>query len=295
MYALLVTPPQYVCEYLTNSFQFGMLDIVRKSAEHVGFTWHGPRCCQEWWCSVLLGTIVMRVFLLPVALRMQHSKAKMALARDDIQVGQHRIASERAGRQASRPGPAGRLASQPASQALQRRYGTSPRRSREAAASLEMEMGALYTRRGIHPLSMLAPVLVQGPVFMSMILALRRISDLGPGAAMGGTLWFTDLAATDPTYALPLLTGVTMAAQASTQRANQPDGSAARQLGPGLPGSGADGRAACPVMQPSQRVSQPLPPEIAAVEFGMRTNTGEINVQMEVAKGVIRSGNRTAQ
>lgn len=65
----------------------------------------------------------------------------------------------------------------------------------------------IWKKYDCHPVKMLAPMLVQMPVFLGMFGALRALSTAKlPSLVDGGVLWCTDLTVADPTYALPALT-----------------------------------------------------------------------------------------
>ena len=75
----------------------------------------------------------------------------------------------------------------------------------EDPAVIQAEMAALYAAHGTSPARIFLPALAQAPVFISFFWGLRNLAEVRPGASEGGALWFPDLGASDPTYALPLL------------------------------------------------------------------------------------------
>lgn len=135
----------------------------------------------EWWASIVLGTVALRLVMLPVIVHAVRNKCKMTLMQPEMLEVQVRY----------------------------KRLGLHER-TQEASAAFAREMQAVSQRNGFHPLYSLAPLFLQGPVFMSMFLGLRRFGDAFPDAVSGGTLWFVNLAVTDATFALPILTGTTM-------------------------------------------------------------------------------------
>ena len=65
---------------------------------------------------------------------------------------------------------------------------------------------ALFKKYDCNPLKALMVPLVQAPVFMSMFFGLRKMPDYFPDElSNGGILWFTDLTASDPTGAMPVI------------------------------------------------------------------------------------------
>ena len=69
-----------------------------------------------------------------------------------------------------------------------------------------------YNRYGCHPVKSFAPLLAQGPLFICFFLAIKRMAAALPGFASGGTAWFVDLSAADPTYLSPLVSALTFLA-----------------------------------------------------------------------------------
>lgn len=68
-------------------------------------------------------------------------------------------------------------------------------------------MMELYTERRVNPLGGCLPLLVQLPIFLALYYT---ISGFGvPGFESGGLLWFRDLTAPDPYYALPAIYAIT--------------------------------------------------------------------------------------
>lgn len=54
-------------------------------------------------------------------------------------------------------------------------------------------------------------LMANGAVFMTQFFAIRKMIEVNyPGLATGGTAWFVDLTASDPYFALPLISAVTM-------------------------------------------------------------------------------------
>ena len=76
---------------------------------------------------------------------------------------------------------------------------------------IQAETAALYAAHGTSPARIFLPALAQAPVFISFFWGLRNLAEVRPGASEGGALWFPDLGASDPTYALPLLSTCLMA------------------------------------------------------------------------------------
>jgi len=61
-------------------------------------------------------------------------------------------------------------------------------------------------------LKMLVGPLVQFSVFISLFVGIRRLSQSNPDFVTGGTAWFTNLAVMDPTFVLPVMSGMSLMA-----------------------------------------------------------------------------------
>lgn len=128
-----------------------------------------------WWGCIVLLTCLLRVAYFPLAVKMQRASAKLANANSEAQAIHQRILHCKA----------------------------SGDKVGESAAGVDLLK--LYGRTA-HPGQVFLLGFAQVPIFLSMFKGLRGMTGL-PLESMrtGGTLWFTDLIAPDPAYALPLL------------------------------------------------------------------------------------------
>ncbi|KNC85866.1 hypothetical protein SARC_01975 [Sphaeroforma arctica JP610] len=78
------------------------------------------------------------------------------------------------------------------------------------AGDVNRQMWAHMAANNVSYSGMFAQPMVQMPFAMGMFFGLRKMAE-APIASMtaGGTMWFSDLTAADPTYALPVLSGLT--------------------------------------------------------------------------------------
>lgn len=101
---------------------------------------------------------------------------------------------------------------QPQINALRSKYKSDPQR-------IQRETMELYREHRVNPLGGCLPMIVQIPVFYALYVALSVAVEMqnAPfvcfGRLFGMNLWICDLAAQDPTYALPILMGVSMFVQ----------------------------------------------------------------------------------
>ena len=130
----------------------------------------------EWYQAIAASTIVMRTLQLPFTVMQMRNTARMQLARPEMERLQER--------------------------AKEMQVQNDP----EAAQRHLSEVTAIWKKYDCHPVKSLAPLLVSAPVFISFYFAISRMADGIGSFKDGGTLWFTDLSASDPTMVMPLLT-----------------------------------------------------------------------------------------
>ncbi|XP_003741477.1 mitochondrial inner membrane protein OXA1L [Galendromus occidentalis] len=134
-----------------------------------------------WWAAIALTTVVMKTLMIPLAVKAQRNATVMNNYMPELQRHQLKL-----------------------------------REARESGDILEAskagnELAKFTKEKNVNPLSSLVPVLIQGPVFISFFIALRKMANL-PMESMktGGLYWFSDLTVPDPYYVLPLVTCTTV-------------------------------------------------------------------------------------
>jgi YidC/Oxa1 family membrane protein insertase len=98
---------------------------------------------------------------------------------------------------------------QPEIKAIQDRYGNL-KATDPAKQKMNQELMELYKQRGVNPASGCVPMLLTMPILFAFYSMLAYSIELR-GAPFG--LWIKDLAAYDPFYVAPILTGITMLVQ----------------------------------------------------------------------------------
>lgn len=135
----------------------------------------------EWWQTIAVTTLMMRLILFPAVVMAQRNMANMGN-------------------------------STPQMAALQEKMSDARRRGdMMESAMLGQELQKFMTKKGINPLKNAIPIMCQVPVFMSFFFALRGMANC-PVESMttGGLYWFENLTLADPFYLLPLLTSSTL-------------------------------------------------------------------------------------
>ena len=133
-----------------------------------------------WWLSIIGLTVFLRTILLPIVIRSQKNMIHLNNIRPELQrlTAHYKAATE----------------------------------SRDAAKTKEYGAAAakLFKDNNCHPLASFVPLIVQGPLFLSCFLALKKMAELPvPGFREGGFLWFTDLTVPDSYFLLPVLSAAT--------------------------------------------------------------------------------------
>jgi membrane protein insertase Oxa1/YidC/SpoIIIJ len=130
-----------------------------------------------YWEAIVLSTLAMRLGLLPLTLYGLKQGARLKAVRPDME--KLKVWYE------SQSSPTPQLSSQ-----------------------YQTELKSLFKKHKANPIGGLVLPFVQLPLFLYCFFGLQKMADTCPGFAEGGTLWFTDLAAADVTYALPLANAV---------------------------------------------------------------------------------------
>ena len=128
----------------------------------------------EWWVTIAVTTVAVRVFLFPLTIKLMRGSAKMAMCKPEIDALTER-AKER---------------------------GTTPD---------QQQTLAVYRKHGVNPLATIALPFMQMPFFVSCFFGTRQLCEYYDITA-GGTSFFLDLAASDPTHVLPIACAASFAA-----------------------------------------------------------------------------------
>ena len=132
--------------------------------------------------SIFATTCLIRLVILPLAIRGQRAASRMAHVQPELQV-------------------------------IKKRYealGTPTAAEQKAFAE---QMKSLFARYEVKPFAALAAPLIQAPLFIGMFFGMKKMPEMYPTEfATGGLLWFTDLTIPDPTYILPLTCGLSFLA-----------------------------------------------------------------------------------
>jgi YidC/Oxa1 family membrane protein insertase len=132
-----------------------------------------------WWGTIVATTVAIRTLLLPLVVKLQRNTARLHNIRPEMD----RIGNKLKRAQADR--------------------------DHVAVMQYTHELQELLRKHDANPLKVLLVPFLQAPVMISFYLALRDMAALPvPQFSNGGALWFTDLTAADPYYALPILSGL---------------------------------------------------------------------------------------
>jgi YidC/Oxa1 family membrane protein insertase len=128
--------------------------------------------------AIILGTIGVRTLLLPLTITVMKNGAKMQIAAPEIEKCKKLLD--------------------------EKKNGTEEERKAILAETMEV-----YKKHDVNPMRSVLLPFFQMPIFISMFFGIQRMGDYFPGFATGGYGWFENLSATDPTYILPALNGLT--------------------------------------------------------------------------------------
>ena len=143
-----------------------------------------------YWEAIVLLTLGVRLALIPLSVMQLKSAATLTLIKPEIDKIQASM-------------------SQDTDKSLERKQ------------HYETQVKALFKEHDFKPLRMWMPFF-QLPVFVGFFVGIREMGQYFPGFVTGGTLWFSDLSASDPTYILPVVNGVSMLLMFETGLAMNP-------------------------------------------------------------------------
>ena len=138
---------------------------------------------MPYWESIILGTLALRLLLLPLILKGLDNAAKMAHIQPELNKIKEYYEEK------------GLL------------------KDSKGVRKYSLESAAILGRHNCSPLRSLYGPLASLFTFVPVFLGLRKIGDYVPAIKEGGMLWFTDLGAVDPTYILPCIVTATMLVQ----------------------------------------------------------------------------------
>lgn len=138
-------------------------------------------CDIPWWGAIMIGTVCVRVIILPLVIMAQRNGAKMANNMPQMQRLQLKMTEAR---QSGNPVESARHA---------------------------QEMMTFMKEKDMNPLKNMIVPLAQAPVFVSFFIGLRQMAN-APVESLrdGGLFWFTDLTLPDQYFLLPVLTSATL-------------------------------------------------------------------------------------
>lgn len=120
-----------------------------------------------WWLSIVLLTILVRVFLFPLTVR----QVKNMRAMQELK---------------------------PEMDEIRAKYKNNRQKQQE-------KLMELYKERRVNPMAGFIPILIQLPIFITMYRVVRYHEENFESFTRGGLLWFSDLTQSDPYFILPIL------------------------------------------------------------------------------------------
>lgn len=133
-----------------------------------------------WYLAIAASTIAIRTMLMPATLFTMRNSAKMqAIQPDILEKREEVMAAVKSG-------------------------------NRTLASIKQSEIQQFMKGAGIAPAKVLVGPLLQFPVFISLFVSVRRLSQSDVTFVDGGAAWFTNLSVMDPTYVLPVICGISL-------------------------------------------------------------------------------------
>jgi YidC/Oxa1 family membrane protein insertase len=137
-----------------------------------------------WWATIAATTAAVRLAFVPLQIYQSKGIAKMAIIKP--QIDELSAKMRESGAKGTEKGAA------------------------EAEAARKA-LSVLFDKHSVRPWMSIVGALGQIPLWLTFFFTMRHIvrADSGLGLDTGGMLWFTDLTAKDPYYALPVICGAT--------------------------------------------------------------------------------------
>ncbi|KAK8940872.1 Mitochondrial inner membrane protein OXA1-like [Platanthera zijinensis] len=133
----------------------------------------------NWWASIALTTILIRVATVPLLINQLKASAKLNIMRPEMEKIKQELDNNK-----------------------------DPDFLREG----QQRMKELFIKHGVTPFTPLKGALIQGPIFISFFFAISNMVEKVPSFKGGGIYWFTDLTTPDTMYIFPVLTSLTFLA-----------------------------------------------------------------------------------
>lgn len=147
-----------------------------------------------WWEAIAAVTVVFRILTLPVTVKTMRESAKLAACKPELE----------------------RLNAEMSDKKMRGTFSAEDHRQR---------MTDVWKRHDASPARPMLGSLVNAVVFISFYRAITNLAEVKvPSMMAGGTAWFPDLCAADPTYALPVLCGLSLLATAELGAADGMEG-----------------------------------------------------------------------
>lgn len=154
-----------------------------------------------WWACIALTTLTFRLAVLPLNIALIRNSARLAVIRNELD-SNAKLIQETEQEYVERVHGNKETVSQVSQEEITKDLENS---RLDAAARID----ALFKKHKCNPLFNIASPILMAPLFLSVWTSVERICLHDPNALVEGLLWFPNLAVPDPTFLLPMLSGLT--------------------------------------------------------------------------------------
>ncbi|KAK7400533.1 hypothetical protein VNO78_11742 [Psophocarpus tetragonolobus] len=130
----------------------------------------------NWWAAIVITTVLIRGATVPLLINQLKATSKLTIMRPHLE----EIKQEMEGKTMD---PV-------------------------AVAKGKQRMKELFKEYGVNPFTPLKGLFIQGPIFVSFLLAITNMAEKMPSFKHGGAYWFLDLSTPDALYIFPVLTAL---------------------------------------------------------------------------------------
>eukprot|EP00898_Chlorokybus_atmophyticus_P001449 jgi/Chlat1/2304/Chrsp17S02799 len=153
-----------------------------------------------WWGAIAATTVALRALMLPLVIRQMKVTARLSLMRPQMEKLKEELDAGLA------------------------------RKDPQALANYQTQLKALFAKHQVSPFKMFGTMIIQAPLFICFFLAIRRMAEGIPSFAEGGPWFLSNLAQADPTYVMPVLTGMSLLLTVELGAMDGMEGQAPEQL-----------------------------------------------------------------
>jgi YidC/Oxa1 family membrane protein insertase len=166
---------------IVNSLEHSFIIPPDQSMWHIAhlqnaLSWIHETTGLPWWGSIVAITFIFRTLVLPLNISLVRNSARLNSIRPELESLRYQFEHEKDPKE---------------------KY------------AISTQISDLFDKNKCNPLKNIISPLIMTPMFLSVFMSVERTVVFTPSCHTGGASWFTDLAATDATWLLPVISAMT--------------------------------------------------------------------------------------